>query len=99
MKFVSEPYQGADSSALPTEELTMAEINKLGMAGQVPRLSPTWPNPRSARQNRGFVLAGILLIGSFYLSWSIAVLPIWIFLLGIHILIHNLRGQQGDDHA
>jgi hypothetical protein len=52
MKFVSEPYQGADSTALPTEELTMAEINKLGMAGQVPRLSPTWPNPRSARQNR-----------------------------------------------
>jgi MFS family permease len=43
----------------------------------------------------GFVLACILLIGSYYLSWSIAVLPIWVFLLSIYILIHNLRRQQG----
>ena len=47
----------------------------------------------------GFVLACILLIGSYYLSWSIAVLPVWVFLLSIHILIYNLRGQHGDDHA
>src|SRR6266404_6619477 len=47
----------------------------------------------------GFVLACVLLVGSYYLSWSIAVLPIWVFLLSIHILIHNLRGPQGDDHA
>ena len=39
----------------------------------------------------GFVLACILLIGSYYLSWSIAVLPIWVFLLSIYILIYNLR--------
>ena len=47
----------------------------------------------------GFVLACILLVGSYYISWSIAVLPVWVFLLSIHILIHNLRGQHGDDHA
>src|SRR5712671_3740671 len=47
----------------------------------------------------GFFLACILLVGSYYMSWSIAVLPVWVFLLSIHILIHNLRGPQGDDHA
>jgi len=47
----------------------------------------------------GFVLACILLAGSYYMSWSIAVLPIWVFLLSIHILIHNLRAPQRDDHA
>jgi hypothetical protein len=47
----------------------------------------------------GFVLACILLVGSYYLSWSIAVFPVWVFLLSIHILIYNLRGQQGDNHA
>ena len=47
----------------------------------------------------GFVLACALLVGSYYLSWSIVVLPIWVFLLSIHILIHNFRGPQGDDHA
>ena len=47
----------------------------------------------------GFLLACILLVGSFYISWSIAVLPVWVFLLSIHILIYNLRGQHGDDHA
>jgi hypothetical protein len=47
----------------------------------------------------GFLLACILLVGSYYMSWSIAVFPVWVFLLSIHILIYNLRGQQGDDNA
>jgi len=47
----------------------------------------------------GFILACVLLVGSFYLSWSIAVFPVWVFLLSIHILIYNLRGQLGEDHA
>jgi hypothetical protein len=47
----------------------------------------------------GFVLACVLLVGSYYMSWSIAVLPFWVFLLSIHILIHNLREPQGDHHA
>jgi hypothetical protein len=47
----------------------------------------------------GFSLASMLLVGSYYVSWSIVVLPVWVFLLSIHILIHNLRGQHGDGHA
>jgi hypothetical protein len=46
----------------------------------------------------GFLLACILLVGSYYLSWSIAVFPVWVFLLSVHILIYNLR-RHGDDHA
>jgi hypothetical protein len=47
----------------------------------------------------GFLLACILLVGSYYLSWSIAVFPVWVFLLSIYILIYNLRMRQGDDDA
>src|SRR4051794_27384458 len=39
----------------------------------------------------GFLLACILLVGSYYLSWSIVVFPVWVLLLSIHILIYNLR--------
>ncbi len=38
----------------------------------------------------GFLLAIILLIGSFYMSWSIAVLPFWVCLISVYILIDNL---------
>jgi hypothetical protein len=38
----------------------------------------------------GYVLAGFLLLGSYYISWSFAVLPLWVFLVSIHILIDNL---------
>jgi hypothetical protein len=38
----------------------------------------------------GYVLAVILLIGSYYISWSFAVLPIWVFLISIYILIDNV---------
>jgi len=40
----------------------------------------------------GFLLAIILLIGSFFMSWSIAVLPFWVFLISVYILIDNLGG-------
>ena len=40
----------------------------------------------------GFLLAMILLIGSFFMSWSIAVLPFWVFLISVYILIDNLGG-------
>jgi uncharacterized membrane protein YgcG len=45
----------------------------------------------------GYVLACILLVGSYYNSWSIAVLPVWVFLVGIHMLIYNLGGQRRAD--
>jgi len=32
----------------------------------------------------GYVLACILLVGSYYISWSFAVLPIWILLVSIY---------------
>jgi hypothetical protein len=35
----------------------------------------------------GFGLALILLVGSYYLPWGFAVLPIWVSLVSIHILI------------
>jgi hypothetical protein len=40
----------------------------------------------------GFALALILLAGSYYIAWSVAVLPLWVLLISIHILLDNLRG-------
>ena len=40
----------------------------------------------------GFTLALILLVGSYYLAWSVVVLPLWVLLISVHILIDNLRG-------
>jgi hypothetical protein len=43
----------------------------------------------------GYVLALLLLIGSYYLSWSFIVLPVWVLLISIYIFIDNLRpGDQ-----
>jgi hypothetical protein len=42
----------------------------------------------------GYVLACILLIGSYYISWSFAVLPLWVFLVSIYILLDNLARPQ-----
>jgi hypothetical protein len=38
----------------------------------------------------GYALALVLLIGSYYVSWSFIVLPIWIFLVSAYILLDNL---------
>jgi hypothetical protein len=45
----------------------------------------------------GYLLAIILLIGSYYISWSFAVLPVWVFLISIYILIDNLGQLQRAD--
>jgi hypothetical protein len=42
----------------------------------------------------GYGLALILLFGSYYMSWSFIVLPIWVFLISVHILIDNLRRRE-----
>ena len=42
----------------------------------------------------GYLLAAILLLGSYYISWSFAVLPAWVALIGSYILIDNLRSKQ-----
>jgi len=36
----------------------------------------------------------ILLIGSYYISWSVVVLPIWVFLISIHLLIDKSRNLK-----
>ena len=45
----------------------------------------------------GFLLALILLMGSFFISWSFAVLPFWVFLISVYILIDNLGGSSKAD--
>src|SRR5947209_7795938 len=45
----------------------------------------------------GFLLALILLIGSFFISWSVAVFPSWVFLISVYILIDDLRGNPPAD--
>ena len=39
----------------------------------------------------GYILALLLLIGSYYISWSFAVFPVWVFLISFYILRDNLR--------
>jgi hypothetical protein len=41
----------------------------------------------------GYVLALVLLIGSYYFSWSFAVLPVWVLLVSVYILFDNLGRQ------
>ena len=45
----------------------------------------------------GYLLAALLLIGSYYFSWSFAVLPVWVFLISVYLLIDNLGRQQKTD--
>jgi MFS family permease len=39
----------------------------------------------------GYILAALLLIGSYYISWSFVVFPVWVFLISFYILRDNLR--------
>jgi hypothetical protein len=39
----------------------------------------------------GFALALVLLLGSYYISWSFIVFPIWVFMISVSILIDNIR--------
>jgi MFS family permease len=43
----------------------------------------------------GFVLAFILLFGSFYISWSFLVFPLWVLLLSASILNDSMRKSSG----
>jgi len=42
----------------------------------------------------GYALALILLIGSYYISWSLLVFPVWVLLLSTYILVDNFRGLK-----
>src|SRR4051794_31323991 len=39
----------------------------------------------------GYVVAAILLLGSYYTSWNFIVLPAWVMLMSTYILIDNVR--------
>ena len=39
----------------------------------------------------GYLLALAVLVGSYYVGWSLAVLPIWVLLMSAFILMDNLR--------
>ena len=45
----------------------------------------------------GYILACILLVGSYYISWCLAVLPLWVLLVSVYILIDNLGRHQKAD--
>jgi hypothetical protein len=42
----------------------------------------------------GYVLALILLLSSYLISWSVMVLPIWVFLISFCILMDNIRRSR-----
>jgi len=42
----------------------------------------------------GYILALLLLIGSYYISWSFSVFPVWVFLISFYILRYNLRRRS-----
>jgi hypothetical protein len=44
---------------------------------------------------RALVGASVLLIDSYYIGWSFAVLPVWVLLISVYILDDNQRGRQG----
>ena len=39
----------------------------------------------------GYVFALILLFGSYYVTWGLVVLPIWVFIISVYILTDSLR--------
>jgi hypothetical protein len=39
----------------------------------------------------GYALALVLLLGSYYISWSFVVFPIWVFMISVSILMDNIR--------
>ena len=41
----------------------------------------------------GYLLALVLLFGSYYLTWSFAVMPLWVLLISVHVLIDNFRAS------
>jgi hypothetical protein len=44
----------------------------------------------------GYTLALLLLFGSYYLSWSFIVFPLWVLVISIHILMVQVRGPHSD---
>src|SRR3954468_21849026 len=45
----------------------------------------------------GYILALVLLIGSYFISWSFIVLPVWVFLVSVYMLLDNLGQSRKND--
>jgi len=45
----------------------------------------------------GIASATVLLLGSYYIPWSVLLLPLWVSLLSAEILIDNFRPRRPDD--
>jgi len=43
----------------------------------------------------GFIMALALLLGSYFISWSVFVLPLWVVLISVYILTENFRRPGG----
>src|ERR1700758_2862019 len=44
----------------------------------------------------GYTLALVLLFGSYYLSWSFVVFPLWVLVMSVYILMIQERGPHAD---
>jgi hypothetical protein len=47
----------------------------------------------------GYILALLLLFGSYYLSWSFVVFPLWVLVMSVHMLMVQARGQYFDNSS
>jgi hypothetical protein len=43
----------------------------------------------------GYALSLLLLFGSYYISWSFLVFPLWVFLISVSILRDSIRRPSG----
>lgn len=43
----------------------------------------------------GYILALLILLGSYKLAWSFFVFPVWVFVFSAFILMENIRGRSG----
>lgn len=42
----------------------------------------------------GYALAALLLFGSYWITWSFLVFPVWVLVMSLHILVDNFRHPQ-----
>lgn len=53
------------------------------------RIAPCW------MAILGYVLAAVLLFGSYFTSWNFIVLPVWVLVMSVYIVIDEFRGSAG----
>jgi len=101
MAFAADPAHLIDSSAFRVARASaynILNIYTVKMAGvfmistsTVAAYTKFAPQPIAIL---GYVLSVLLLLGSYYVSWSFLVFPFWVFTISICILVDNLRRLQ-----